>query len=71
MTNKTIWPDNKKFAFSIFDDTDNATVNNISPVYEFLNLNGIKITKSVWPLNCVINDPTAGQSLEDPEYSGL
>lgn len=63
-----IWPHNKKFAFTIFDDTDNATVENIRPVYNLLNDLNIKITKSVWPLASEDDDPTGGQSLEDPEY---
>lgn len=44
------WPDNKRFAFSIFDDTDLATIENVAPVYSFLLKCGIKPTKSVWVL---------------------
>ncbi len=30
------FPENKKFAFSIFDDTDGATVDNVRPIYDLL-----------------------------------
>ena len=46
--NKIKWPNSKSFAFTIFDDTDNSTLNNTSPVYSFLYNNGFLTTKSVW-----------------------
>jgi hypothetical protein len=45
---KIDWPDNKKFAFTIFDDTDGANLKNNQLVYEYLNHLGFKTTKSVW-----------------------
>ncbi len=42
------WPDNKKFAFTIIDDTDKATIENIKPIYDFLYEKGIITTKTVW-----------------------
>ena len=45
---KIKWPKNKKFAFTIVDDTDNGTVENIKPVYDFLYSKGILTTKTVW-----------------------
>lgn len=42
------WPNNKKFAFTIIDDTDNGTVENTKPVYDFLYKKGIITTKTVW-----------------------
>lgn len=63
-----IWPDNKKFAFTVFDDTDYATVENVGEVYRFLGDLGVRTTKSVWvnrgtePGNC------PGQTCEDPAY---
>ena len=45
---KIYWPDNKKFAFTIFDDTDGANLNDNQLVYDFLNELGFKTTKSVW-----------------------
>jgi hypothetical protein len=44
------FPEGKKFAFTIFDDTDDATVENVRPVYELLLKLGMATTKSVWVL---------------------
>ena len=60
------WPNNKGFAFTVFDDTDNATVENVKPVYDLLHELGLKTTKSVW-----VYDPRgsfSGQSLSNPDY---
>ena len=61
-----MFPDGKKFAFTIFDDTDYATVANVKPVYDLLYVCGIKTTKSVWvyPSRGFFN----GSSLQDKEY---
>jgi hypothetical protein len=45
---KRKFPDGKSFAFTIFDDTDNATVENVKPVYDLLQECGLLTTKSVW-----------------------
>ena len=37
-----------KFRFSIIDDTDDSTLENIKPVYDFLHNKKIYITKTVW-----------------------
>jgi len=61
-----IWPNNKDFAFSIIDDTDNATISNIKPVYDLLKKHKIFITKTVWiypPKNSF-----TGETLKDPDY---
>jgi len=61
-----MFPDEKKFAFTVFDDTDNATVENVKPVYDLLYSCGIKTTKSVW-----VYPPRGsykGSSLQDKEY---
>jgi hypothetical protein len=62
------WPHNKSFAFTIFDDTDNATLANVGPVYSFLTDLGFRITKSVWPLEGTTPNPTAGETCENPRY---
>ncbi|WP_146049533.1 hypothetical protein [Alkalispirochaeta sphaeroplastigenens] len=48
MSKQAIWPQGKKFAFTVFDDTDGATVANTAPVYALLEKLGILTTKSVW-----------------------
>jgi hypothetical protein len=66
MKNQIKWPNNSKFAFSIFDDTDNSTIFNTRPVYDFLKKRGIITTKSIWvypPRGSYI-----GESLHDIDY---
>ena len=62
------FPGNKKFAFSIFDDTDLSTLENVGPIYRLLEELGMHTTKSVWPLASVPGARFAGASLQDPEY---
>lgn len=50
MTEQIIYPGDKKFAFTILDDTDSATLENVEPVYRYLNEIGMRTTKTVWPL---------------------
>jgi len=60
------WPDSKGFAFTVFDDTDNSTIDNVKPVYDFLHELNFRTTKSVW-----VYEPRgrfSGQSLSDPSY---
>ena len=61
------WPEGKRFAFSIIDDTDNATVVNVKPVYDMLAECNLRTTKTVWPLKPTQSIPTA-DTLDDPEY---
>jgi len=70
MTTATpLWPDGKRFAFTVFDDTDRATLDNVRPVYALLADLGFRTTKSVW---IVRGDPKQGagvaQTCEDPDY---
>lgn len=60
------WPKNKKFAFTIVDDTDKATVENIKPVYDYLYKSGVITTKTVWALPS--RDKFGGESLSDDLY---
>src|SRR5690606_40955769 len=46
------WPQGKRFAFSIIDDTDVATVANVRPIYRLLERLGLRATKTVWPVSC-------------------
>ncbi len=45
-----VWPEGKDFAFTIFDDTDLQTAENVKPVYDLLEALGFRTTKSVWPI---------------------
>ncbi len=63
------WPGGKRFAFTVFDDTDRATVENVAPVYALLRDLGFRTTKSVWPLGGT-REPAdvGGATCEDPAY---
>ena len=37
MNSKIKWPEGKDFAFTIFDDTDDSTLENVKDVYAFLS----------------------------------
>jgi len=71
MTNRprVAWPDGKAFAFTIFDDTDLATLERVVPVYSFLEEIGLRTTKSVWPLRGDEAPRIDGVTCEDPEYA--
>jgi len=47
MKNK-FWPNNRDFAFTIIDDTDNSNLENAPLVYDYLKQKKIFTTKSVW-----------------------
>lgn len=63
-----IFPEGKKFAFTIFDDTDRATVANVQPVYSLLKELQILTTKSVWVFPSRVNSLNDGETLEDKDY---
>ena len=46
------FPGGRRFAFSILDDTDDSTLENVRPVYDRLRDYGLRTTKTVWPLDC-------------------
>lgn len=50
MLTKVPWPDGRAFAFTVFDDTDLATLDNAPVVYDLLADLGFRTTKSVWPI---------------------
>jgi hypothetical protein len=60
------YPGGARFAFSIFDDADNATVANVAPVYRMLAQYGILTTKSVWVYPP--RGPFKGESLVEADY---
>lgn len=64
------FPGGKQFAFSIFDDTDEATLGYVRPIYELLERLGFRTTKSVWPLPYSgDSDYQGADTLADPEYA--
>ncbi|MGA2618535.1 MAG: hypothetical protein ABSF26_13060 [Thermoguttaceae bacterium] len=64
-----VWPQGKRFAFTVFDDTDSATLENVGGVYSFLADLGFRSTKSCWMFQGDWdrgNHP--GQTCDDPDY---
>jgi len=65
------FPGGARFAFTILDDTDDATVANVRPIYRLLKSLGIRITKTAWPFACPpeLQGPFfAASTLQDPSY---
>lgn len=64
------FPGGRKFAFTIMDDTDVATLANVRPVYDLLGEMGFRTTKTVWPVGCPEGSPNFRDSdtLDDPAY---
>lgn len=65
---KLNFPNNKKFAFTIIDDTDDAYLENIKPVYDVLYENGLKTTKTVWVYPVRDIKESKGDCLQRREY---
>lgn len=64
------FPDGKRFAFTIVDDTDMATLERVKPLYDLLHQYGLRTTKTVWALESteLAHSPNRGESLRDPAY---
>jgi hypothetical protein len=64
------FPDSKRFAFTILDDTDDSTLENIKPIYSRLRNLGFRTTKTVWPMACPegSQDYFAADTLQRPDY---
>lgn len=63
-------PGGGEFAFTILDDTDNGTVENLAPIYDLLHRLGFRTTKTVWPLDCPegSQDYHRASTMAEPEY---
>ncbi|HSU13294.1 hypothetical protein [Longimicrobium sp.] len=64
------FPGGKRFAFTLLDDTDDATVENVRPVYDLLHELGMRTTKTAWPLDCPEGSELyfAGATLQEGDY---
>jgi len=68
MHKNIIWPDNKKFAFTIFDDTDRSSLEDSKIIYQYLEELGFKTTRSVWMLKSDDNSEEKGITCENSLY---
>jgi hypothetical protein len=66
----TLAPSGKRFAFTVLDDTDDATRENVQPVYALLQELGLRTTKTAWPLDCPEGSRNffAAETLQDKAY---
>ena len=64
------FPNGARFAFTVMDDTDVATVENVRPIYRLLESLGMMTTKTVWPVACEegSSDFAGSETLDDPAY---
>jgi hypothetical protein len=62
------WPDGKSFAFTVFDDSDLATLDNVLPIYDLLHDLGLRTTKSVWAVTGEGVPRFGGTTCDDPAY---
>lgn len=65
---KIEWPAGKEFVFTIFDDPDFDTVENVAVIYSFLSDLGMRTTKAVWPIRGQDIPKIGGLTCEDPNY---
>jgi len=68
MSGRIEWPEGRDFAFTVFDDTDEATLENVVPVYDLLRDLGLRTTKSVWAIKGAGTPRIGGLTCEDPDY---
>jgi hypothetical protein len=71
MKSSLTYPSSAKFAFTILDDTDDTTVANGRPVYDFLHELGLRTTKTAWAFDTAPENQGpyfAGETLSSPEY---
>jgi hypothetical protein len=63
------WPDGKRFAVAIVDDTDASTIDNVPVLYRLLRDLGIRSTKTVWPIGGRLPPRSMdGTTCDDPGY---
>lgn len=68
------FPNGGRFVFTILDDTDDATTDNVAPIYALLHDLGFRTTKTAWANDCPdhLKGPFfAADTLRDPRYLDL
>jgi hypothetical protein len=62
------WPNGYRFAFTVVDDTDWATLDNVKPVYDLLAGLGMRTTKTTWMFSGNARGHNSGETCEDLPY---
>lgn len=65
---RIVWPDGKRFAFTVFDDPDAQTLETGRRVYEFLAESGFRTTKGIWPVRGPREPSDCGGTCAEPDY---
>lgn len=70
MRHRLPFPGDARFAFTLLDDTDVATVETVRPIYRLLESLGMRTTKTVWMLDYEGHSPGFWQSetMENAAY---
>ncbi len=68
MKTRINWPHGKRFAFTVFDDTDHTTMQNGPGMYQYLFDLGVITTKSVWPIKGEHVPKIGGTTCEHADY---
>jgi hypothetical protein len=68
VVSKIAWPSGKDFAFTIFDDPDLDSVENVAALYSFLGDLGLRTTKAVWPTKGALTPRVGGATCADEQY---
>ena len=63
-----VWPDGKRFAFTVFDDPDSQTLTDGEKVYALLHDLGLRTTKAVWPIRGAGIPSDHGGTCGEPAY---
>jgi hypothetical protein len=71
LTARIQWPDGKDFAFTVFDDPDWDSVENLAIIYPFLRDIGLRTTKAVWPIEGPGTPKIGGTTCHDQQYLKL
>lgn len=63
-----LWPGNRSFAFTIFDDPDAQTLEGCRGVYDFLSDLGLRTTVGVWPCAPIRAANSEGETCGNERY---
>ena len=65
---RVVWPGNKAFAFTVFDDPDAQTIERGKAAYDLLIDCGFRTTKAVWPVRGPGQPSDGAMTCAEPEY---
>lgn len=63
-----VWPEGRRFAFTVYDDPDGQSLDTTRLVYQFLSDLGFRTTIAVWPLGTRREPNSGGETCANPDY---